>query len=112
MIALICWLNTSSDIILILLAIVLLCIIRKDPCFLKRPSLLITFACTTDLVCTVAMLVDVNPSHLGGAILYTIQGLSVFSDILVYWIIAYMYWVTSRNLAKKVRDKTIGNTEI
>ena len=60
----------------------------------------------------VAMLVGVYPTDFGGAILYTIEGISVFSDILVYWIIAYMYWVTSRNLAKKVRDKSIGNTEI
>ena len=112
MISIICWLNTGSDSIQIVLALVLLYIMRKAPIFLKRPPLLIIIACVTDLLTMLCMIFGIYPSLFGSVLLYSLAGMSTFTDILVYWIIAYMYWVTSRSLAKKVQDKDLTSSFI
>ena len=86
------------DIVVIMYSIYVLRVIRRGPTFLMEIVCLAAAACLIDLVVNLCSLTVHWPSEIVEVMLYSLAGLAVFTDVMVYWSLAFLYWVTSRNM--------------
>ena len=92
--------NIIEDVSLIIPAIVVIKRIHTGPGFVVKGLILVIISCTLDLLYQGASIYYTHPPFTIEVFLYSLTALNNFVDVMIYWIIAFMYWVTAINIAE------------
>ena len=94
------YVNAALDIFVITVALVILYRIKGGPNLPRRGLLLICASSMIDAVYQIMCIHYTHPRFTIEVFLYSLTGLDVFSDVMIYWIIAFLYYVTATNISE------------
>ena len=94
------WVNIVEDVFVVMPCVVLLIVMKKAPSFVVKGLVLVMLSCIVDAIYQGASIYFTHPSLIFEVFLYTLTGIDTFIDVSIYWIIAFMYWITAINIAE------------
>ena len=92
--------NIVFDLGLIVVSIIYIKKTCSGPRFVVKGLLLVLISCIVDALYQAGCIHFTHPSFEKEIMLYTLTGLNTFLDVSIYWIIAFMYWITAINIAE------------
>ena len=92
------WVDIVEDIINLIPAFFMLIYVIKGPCFVIRGLVLVIAACLFDILYQVASIAYEHPPVILQGFLYSLTGVNNYLDVMIFWTIAYMYWITALNI--------------
>ena len=103
------YVNAGLDILVLVVALVVLRRIKDGPNFTRRGLYLVSASSVIDAVYQLLCIYFTHPPFEIELFLYSLTGLDIFSDVMIYWIIAFLYWVTAINITEFQKRRTSAN---
>ena len=100
------------DIGLLIPACILIKMTTTGPGFVVKGLILVAISCIIDGIYQAASIYYTKPPFTIELFLYTLTGLDTFLDVSIYWIIAFMYWITAINIAEFNEERQHRGTEV
>ena len=103
------YVNAGLDILVLIIAVIVFQRIKGGPNFTRRGLYLVGASSVIDAVYQLLCIYYTHPPFEIELFLYSLTGLDVFSDVMIYWIIAFLYWVTAINVGEFQKRRSSAN---
>ena len=92
--------NIVEDFAVIVPALIVIKKIHTGPSFVLKGLVLVTAECVIDACYQGASIYYTHPPFVIEVFLYTLSAMDYFIDVMIFWTISFMYWVTAINIAE------------